>query len=78
MAHKRETWTWRNDFMAECTDCDWSLYHAKNAQGLAAQHHDRTGHRVRWGYYQAGYYGRHPGQFEPGVPEVVDGQDALL
>lgn len=31
---------------AECQQCHWRA-DAKNAQALAAQHHDRSGHRVR-------------------------------
>jgi len=30
---------------ADCQDCDWEAYR-RNALGLAAQHHDRTGHHV--------------------------------
>ena len=33
------------DVRAECLTCGWTCT-AKNAQGLAAQHHDRTQHRV--------------------------------
>lgn len=31
---------------AHCDACDFAQY-ARNAQGLAAQHHDKTGHTVR-------------------------------
>ena len=41
----RHTWK-RQELYAECQDCDWCLC-AKNALGVAAQHHDRTGHSVR-------------------------------
>jgi len=38
--------TWRFvDYSARCDGCDWTLY-SKNALGVAAQHHDRTGHSV--------------------------------
>jgi len=38
--------TWRYfDYHAHCEDCNWALK-AVNALGLAAQHHDRTGHSV--------------------------------
>jgi len=33
------------DYFAKCTECDWKLA-SKNALGLAAQHHDRTGHSI--------------------------------
>jgi len=40
----RHTWTsW--DYHAICEDCGWEV-HAKNGLGIAAQHHDRTGHTV--------------------------------
>jgi hypothetical protein len=29
-----------------CDECDWTSTR-RNAQGVAALHHDRTGHRVR-------------------------------
>lgn len=38
--------TWRYfDYDASCQDCEWSSSF-KNALGNAAQHHDRTGHKV--------------------------------
>ncbi len=44
MKRKRRLWTnW--DYKAVCLDCEWST-HGKNGLGLAAQHHDRTGHSV--------------------------------
>ena len=33
------------DYRAICDDCGWECF-AKNALGIAAQHHDRTGHTV--------------------------------
>ena len=33
------------DANAYCCDCDWEAG-TRNAQGIAAQHHDRTGHDV--------------------------------
>ncbi len=44
----RETHVIRPNFMVECLDCGWTAY-SQNAQGLAAQHHDQTGHSVRGG-----------------------------
>ena len=41
---RRHCWRWF-DYRALCADCGWELF-AKNALGLAAQHHDRTGHNV--------------------------------
>ena len=40
----RNTWTFFTYF-ARCTECSWELS-SKNALGLAAQHHDRTGHSI--------------------------------
>lgn len=38
--------TWRGFFyLARCHGCDWTQ-NGKTALGLAAQHHDRTGHSV--------------------------------
>ena len=31
--------------IAHCSDCDWNV-ETRNGLGLAAQHHDRTGHKV--------------------------------
>lgn len=40
----RHTWTsWY--YNAVCQDCGWAT-RGKNGLGLAAQHHDRTGHTV--------------------------------
>lgn len=33
------------DAVANCEDCEWNTY-AKNAEGNAAQHAERTGHTV--------------------------------
>lgn len=54
----RETWTSR-DVMAGCYECNGSIkiWDGKNAQGVAARHHDATGHttwvdvnlRIRYG-----------------------------
>ena len=33
-------------YSVECTGCDWTVC-GKTGLGLAAQHHDRTGHSVR-------------------------------
>jgi hypothetical protein len=42
---KRFYWTTLPHYAAYCEVCGWECT-AKNAQGLAAQHHDRTGHKV--------------------------------
>lgn len=52
----RETHVTKPYLEAECQDCDWSAFRA-NAQGLAAQHHDRTGHSVRVEITRAVWYG---------------------
>ena len=40
----RSTWTnW--DYNVVCQDCGWAVQ-GKNGLGVAAQHHDRTGHTV--------------------------------
>ena len=41
---RRNTWRFF-DYQARCRGCEWELY-SKNALGVAAQHHDRTGHSV--------------------------------
>ena len=43
----RETWTAR-DVVAGCFVCHGDVAHwtTKNAQALAARHHDKTGHRT--------------------------------
>jgi hypothetical protein len=33
------------DADARCDDCEWEVF-SRNSLGLAAQHHDRTGHTV--------------------------------
>ncbi len=42
----RETWTGVLEAFAECETCG-QKFRSKNSLGLAAQHHDRTGHVVR-------------------------------
>lgn len=44
---RRRRHTWRHFFYrAECLGCDFLVEWTKNALGLAAQHHDRTGHSI--------------------------------
>ena len=38
-------WTTKPDYLASCEDCGWEL-HGHNALGVAARHHDATGHTV--------------------------------
>lgn len=45
MKPRRETVAKITASSAECDGCTWKLC-ALNAAGLAAQHHDRTGHLV--------------------------------
>lgn len=42
----RHTWTGLVDALAECQECGWTV-NSRNSLGLAAQHHDRTGHTFR-------------------------------
>ncbi len=42
----RNTWTGILGASAECLTCGWGVG-SRNSLGLAAQHHDRTGHDVR-------------------------------
>lgn len=39
-------WHTKPDYFASCDDCGWEL-HSRNALGVAARHHDATGHTVR-------------------------------
>ena len=41
---RRHTWRFFS-YWAQCEDCSWQV-ESKNGFGLAAQHHDRTGHNV--------------------------------
>lgn len=47
MKHRRVTYVGRI-VKAGCDECDGNdaLWHGKNAQGVAARHHDATGHRT--------------------------------
>lgn len=59
---KRAYWTTKPYFLVECQDCAWDT-HGTNGQGLAARHHDATGHVVRVDVERAIYYGEdRPGQ----------------
>ena len=49
------------DYNAQCGECDWHAS-TRNALGLAAQHHDRTGHFVRIEMYRVVFYGEHEGR----------------
>jgi hypothetical protein len=60
----RETHNIRPHFIAECRgserdgrSCSWGPHYTRNAQGLAAQHHDKTGHTVRVEIERTVYYG---------------------
>lgn len=57
----RETYTSR-DVRAACFTChgDIAHWHGPNAQGLAARHHDATGHRTWCDVYLMVRYGRDP------------------
>lgn len=52
----RETYTGISHVLAECHDCG-KVFDARNALGLAAQHHDKTGHCVTWEQLVTGRYG---------------------
>lgn len=41
----RRYWVTKPAYVVQCSDCEFSQQ-SGNAKGLAAQHHDRTGHRV--------------------------------
>ena len=69
--YKRETHI-RAVVVAGCLDCGWSSS-AVNAQANAAQHHDRTQHRVRVSVHTVIEYGRDPRQ--PSLT-LLDGGDA--
>lgn len=60
---ERARWRTKPDFIAQCEDgCGFEQY-ARNAQALAAQHHDKTGHKVRVEVSYAVIYGEDsPGQ----------------
>jgi len=53
---RRETRSGVTDASAICVDCSWSA-DGRNAIGIAAQHHDRTGHSVEWQQIITGCYG---------------------
>ncbi len=42
----RHTWRWMS-YRVECDGCDFAPPEGRNGLGLAAKHHDRTGHSVR-------------------------------
>lgn len=52
-------YTYSRDVRAGCFDCHGGepMWTAKNAQGLAAQHHDRTGHTTWVDVYMCIRYG---------------------
>lgn len=63
---------------ASCHECDWTAG-SKNALGLAAQHHDRTGHTITTEQTIGVRYGALPGDSKPGeTPATVEGQEAML
>ncbi len=54
----RETWVGR-DVLAGCYQCNGVdlLWHGPNAQGVAARHHDATGHTTWVDVYMSITYG---------------------
>lgn len=48
-------WSTKPDYYAQCQDCGWELM-SRNALGVAAKHHDATGHTVRVGVENAIWY----------------------
>jgi len=54
----REAHVTRPDLRAECREpgCGWTAYR-RNALGIAARHHDTTGHTVRVEIERVVYYG---------------------
>lgn len=56
MAERRAYWTTKPDYQVECQDCPWEVM-GRTGQGLAARHHDATGHIVRVEVLSAIYYG---------------------
>lgn len=64
----RQTTVGRADYFVECHGCDWTASTA-NAMGLAARHHDATGHAVRIETNRVVIYG------DPRAP--APGQEAL-
>lgn len=57
----RAHWSTKPDYNVECQDCGWSIHWAKTGLGLAARHHDSTGHVVRVEVGSTIYYGEdHP------------------
>lgn len=51
----RNYWTTINQYVAHCQDCGWEC-EARNALGLAAQHHDKTKHTVHVDLYKTIVY----------------------
>lgn len=54
--NRRAYWRTKPDYIVECQGCQFEQF-GRNALGLAAQHHDRTGHVVRVETSLAIYYG---------------------
>lgn len=60
---RRAYWRTIPGYEVQCRGCAWRA-DAKNAKGLAAQHHDRTGHVVQVIEEVITIYGEdHPGQY---------------
>lgn len=54
---------------ARCQECAWQTRNRKNGMANAAQHHDRTGHRVQVTQEVWVAYG-HPKPPQPGGPDA--------
>jgi hypothetical protein len=53
----RARWYTKADYLVECQDCGWTALGVRTCMGLAAQHHDHTGHVVRVEETRVHYYG---------------------
>lgn len=56
MSAQRESHVTRPDIIVECLGCGWTAY-SRNGLGIAARHHDKTGHSVRVEISRVVYYG---------------------
>ncbi|MBF6618807.1 MAG: hypothetical protein ITG02_01070 [Patulibacter sp.] len=69
MTARRLTASSLDSVEAQCQGCTWTA-RSRNAQGIAAQHHDRTGHPVRVVTTRAVTYGD--------ITAAPHGQESLL